>query len=326
MAHEKAEGLLRAFLLDGEGGGEAVGWEEVRRETGRSSGQWVHLDTENPVAEKWLRQDSGLDELTCDALLADETRPQSRSLTGGLLVILRGVNLNPGADPEDLVALRLWVDSERMISLSRRRLMAVEDLAGDLERGKGAKSSPELFTAIAEHLFARLSPALASLDDAVDGQEESAVLGPPSELQSGLAVLRRQVIGLRRHLAPQREAMMKLAREAATPLGDDHRAVLQQLADQITRHVEDLDELRDRTAVTHDLLSGRQADLMNHRMLMLSLVASIFLPLGLITGLLGINVGGMPGAANEWAFWIVCALLMVLAVLQLFLMRKMKWF
>jgi len=65
---------------------------------------------------------------------------------------------------------------------------------------------------------------------------------------------------------------------------------------------------------------------MNRRMLMLSLVAAVFLPLGLVTGLLGINVGGIPGEANEWAFLAVCTLLVVLAGLQLFIMHRMKWF
>ena len=48
-----------------------------------------------------------------------------------------------------------------------------------------------------------------------------------------------------------------------------------------------------------------RSDQMNRRMLVLSIVAAVFLPLGLLTGLLGINVGGMPGAENAWAFWIV---------------------
>ncbi|MFT5049825.1 MAG: zinc transporter [Chlamydiales bacterium] len=326
MPSEESIGLLRAFLLNGEGGGAALGWEQVREWTPQDGSLWVHLDTEDDTAEAWLRERSGLDGVVCDALLANETRPQSRTIGDGLLVILRGVNLNPGADPKDMVSLRLWGDSTRMVSLSRRRLMAVSELAEEVGKGVGPKNSADLLTVLAGHLLEHMAPALEDLGDAVDAQEEKAVTESPSELQADLAGLRRQVISLRRHLAPQREAMVQLAQCTASQFDEDHRAVLQHLADHVVRYVEDLDELRDRTAVTHDLLAGRQADSMNRRMLMLSLVAAIFLPLGLITGLLGINVGGIPGAANEWAFLVVCALIVLLAGLQLFIMRKMKWF
>jgi zinc transporter len=326
MDSERRSDLLRAFLLSGEGGGAALGWEQVRQWTPQDGTLWVHLNTEDHTAEAWLRECSGLDGVACDALLAAETRPQSREIGDGLLVTLRGVNLNPGADPEDMVSLRLWVDSTRMVSLSRRRSMAVSDLAEKIGKGVGSKSSADLLTDLAGHLLERMAPTLDDLGDAVDAQEEKAVAESPSELQAELAGLRRQVIAIRRHLAPQREAMVELAQCTASHFDEQHYAVVQHLADHVSRYVEDLDELRDRTAVTHDLLAGRQADSMNRRMLMLSLVAAIFLPLGLITGLLGINVGGIPGAANEWAFLVVCVLLVLLAGLQLFVMRKMKWF
>jgi zinc transporter len=326
MASHETTGLLRAFLLNEEGGGAALSWDQVREWTSASGPMWVHLSTEDDAAEAWLRGGSGLDEVACNVLLADETRPQSRTMGDGLLVILRGVNLNPGADPEDMVSLRLWVDSTRMISLSRRRSMAVSDLAEEVGKGIGPRNSADLLTALAGHLLERMAPALEDLGDAVDAQEEKALTESPPELQVDLAALRRQVIALRRHLAPQREAMVQLAQCTASHFDEDHRAVVQHLADHVVRYVEDLDELRDRTAVTQDLLAGRQADSMNRQMLLLSLVAAIFLPLGLITGLLGINVGGIPGALNEWAFLVVCVLLALLASLQLFIMRKMKWF
>jgi zinc transporter len=64
--------------------------------------------------------------------------------------------------------------------------------------------------------------------------------------------------------------------------------------------------------VTNDELSTRLAETMNRRMYVLSLVAAVFLPLGLLTGLLGVNVGGIPGTNNEWGFAVVTALLLAI--------------
>ncbi len=326
MVTEEIPGLFRAYLLNGEGEGTALSWEQVNEWTPQAGLLWVHLDVESSEVRDWLRERSGLTRAACSGLLAGETRPLSRPMNDGLLVILRGINHNPGADPEDMVSLRLWVDTTRVLSLSRRRVMAVSDLADEIEEGVGPLSSPEILTTLTGHLLDRLTPTLDELGDAVDLQEEKAFTEAPSELQGDLAELRRQVIALRRHLAPQREVMVQLVQCTHTRFDDKHSAVVQLLADELSRHVEDLDELRERSAVTHDLIAGRQSDLMNRQMLMLSLVTAIFLPLGLITGLLGINVKGVPGAENEWGFFWVCAILALLAGLLLAFMRKKKWF
>ena len=92
----------------------------------------------------------------------------------------------------------------------------------------------------------------------------------------------------------------------------------------MTRLGEDLDAIRDRSQVIHDQLMDQRAESMNQIMLLLSVVAAIFLPLGLLTGLLGINVGGIPGADNPWSFTIVSLALVALVLGQLYLFRR--WF
>ncbi len=77
--------------------------------------------------------------------------------------------------------------------------------------------------------------------------------------------------------------------------------------------------------MAHEELSGRMAEQMNHTMYILAIVAAIFLPLGLLTGLLGINVGGMPGADDGAAFWLVCGFLVLVAIGLVWLFRRMKW-
>jgi len=60
-------------------------------------------------------------------------------------------------------------------------------------------------------------------------------------------------------------------------------------------------------------------------MYLLSIVAAIFLPLGLLTGLLGINVGGIPGSENHLAFAFVCLILVIIAVFLLSIFKRIKW-
>ena len=213
----------------------------------------------------------------------------------GLLVILRGVNLNPGADPEDMVSIRLWIERTRVISFRRHHLMAVEDLKEALDRGTGPTNAGEFLVALCGALVARVGGVLEELHDALDGLEEEVLSADSHDLRPKLANLRRQAIALRRYLAPQREALSRLLSERVAWLEEAERARLREIADRTTRYVEDLDSARDRAAVTQEELASRLAEAMNQKMYVVALVAAIFLPLGLLTGLLGINVGGIPG-------------------------------
>jgi len=319
------EGLLSAFVLDGKGGGNEISWDDIRSWQPSIGTLWVHLDRAHPESGRWLREESGLDPLTCEALLAEETRPRSVVSGEGLMVILRGVNLHPEADPEDMVSIRMWVDRARVISLRTRSLMAVQELRETIALNTGPKDAPGLLVRIASRLVDRMGPVIEGLDEQVDGLEEEVLTAQSYELRTTLSSLRRQAIALRRYIAPQREVMARLQTEQVPWLTDLDRGRLREVADRITRYVEDLDSARERASVTQEELAGRLAEQMNKTMYVLSLVAAVFLPLGLLTGLLGINVGGIPGVESPWAFAIVCVVLVGIAVVQIVVFRKMKW-
>jgi zinc transporter len=76
--------------------------------------------------------------------------------------------------------------------------------------------------------------------------------------------------------------------------------------------------------VTQEELAARLSEQMNRNTYMLSVVAGVFLPLGLLTGLLGINVGGIPGTENPNAFVIVCVTMVVLAAAMWWFFRRFR--
>ncbi len=285
---------------------------------------WVHLDRTSDETEPWLRDAADLDELAIEALLQEETRPRCVAIGSGLLVLLRGVNLNPGADPEDMVSIRLWVDGSRVISLRHRRLMAVQDVRDNIERGEVPASPGALLVEIADFMIDRMGSVLDDLNDEVDQIEEDVLDAPGHELRTKLSHLRRQAISLRRFLSPQREVFTRLQADRTGIFGEMEHGHLREITDRLTRYIEELDSARDRAAVTQEELGGRISDQMNKNMYVLSIVAGIFLPLGLLTGLLGINVGGLPGTQSDWGFAIVCVILVVMTVVVLWLFRKMR--
>jgi zinc transporter len=320
------DGLIAGFLLDGNGGGRAVGWPAIEAWQPDQGVLWVHLDRHSERACRWVQDDSRLDRITADALLAEETRPRSASVGHGLLVILRGVNLNPGADPEDMVSLRLYADDRRIISVRLRRLMAVSDLTERLTGGQGPRTTGDFLAMVADLLVARMEPVIDSLGEGVDLLETELSTLRPQRARHDLRELRHTAIVLRRYLTPQRDIMGRLQMEACDWLSQHNRIALREVGDRIARYVEELEEVRERAAVLQDELLNRLSETANRTIYLLTIVAAIMLPLSFVTGLLGINVGGMPGVDDPRAFWIVCLLLLAFAIAEIWIFRKLKWF
>lgn len=289
---------------------------------------WVHLDRTKERAQRWVREASGLDASIAEALLAEETRPRFEAHGGGVLVIFRGVNLNPGAEPDDLIALRMWIEPARVITLRAFRFKTIADLRERAQGGRAPATAGAFLSAVAGGLAGRLGPVVENLDTMLDDVEEDLV-DRPDEASDGdrsvLATIRRQAITYRRYMTPQRDAMSGLAALDSGLLDARARAELRHAADQVARVVEDLEEIRDRAAVTADELRARREMQLSRTTYLLTVVASIALPLGLVTGLLGINVGGIPGQSDPWAFALVCGVLAVIAILEIAALKKMRW-
>jgi zinc transporter len=114
---DDGDGLVYAAILDGEGGATEADWAGVRNWRADDGPIWVHLQRGNDTAERWLRNESGIDQFTVQALLEEDPRPRTSVVGDGVLAILRGVNLNPGSDPEDMVSIRVFATNERIVTV-----------------------------------------------------------------------------------------------------------------------------------------------------------------------------------------------------------------
>lgn len=319
-------GLICAYRGGGDHPLQPCGWAEVASGAVEGGLLWAHLDRKDPGSARWLRESSGLEPLIAEALLQEETRPRLARHGRGLVVILRGVNLNPGADPEDMVSIRLWLEPGRVLSLRGPRLLAVEDVRGTIDAGAGPADAGSLLAALAGALVGRMGPVLEALEEGVDAVEEALITSQRRDLRSRLVARRREAIILRRYLAPQRDVLARLAGgEGGELVGESARGRLREAADRLTRYVEDLEALRDRAAVAQEELATRLSDQMNRTMYVLSLVATLFLPIGFVTGLFGVNVAGMPGTETESAFlWLILVLVLITGVQAVFFWLR-RW-
>ncbi len=316
-------GLVHAYVLDGEGGARSLTrqqLDDVQLQPQQSL--WLHWDRGHPQTHSWLRDESGLNEFSCDLLLEENTRPRLLPLPNDeLLLFLRGVNLNPGAEPEDMVSVRIFAAAQRVISLRLRPLHATEDLIAELEAGKGPKTSSELMLYLAQHMTGKVDALVSDLSDLVDSQEEQADADERFTPEHGQMLhIRRRAAGLRRFLAPQRDIFGQLTRNKLAWFADDDSDYWNELNNRLTRYLEELE-----LGLVLETESRRMSERMNRTMYRFGIVTGIFLPMSFLTGLLGINVGGIPGSESPYGFLVACGLMASVALGQWWLFRRLRW-
>ncbi|MDR6114081.1 MULTISPECIES: zinc transporter ZntB [unclassified Sphingomonas] len=286
---------------------------------------WVHLETNDAVAQRWLSDSAHVGDYVVDALTATETRPRCEAVGEGAFVNLRGRSSEPLDGSDMLASVRIWAVKGRVYSVTRRPLLAVDLVRQEVE--KGAIDDPgDLITAFATAITNDLDPDVAGLGDDLDDCEEQLDERRVFQLRRTVSRVRVAAIGYRRFLNPQRAALEKLAALPGDWLADDDRLHLSAAADRAARMAEELESIRERSALIHETLTDLRAEQIDNRALVISIVAMVFLPLTFITGLYGMNVKNLPYAEEPWAFdAILGACALISAGIVIYFVQK-HWF
>lgn len=284
---------------------------------------WLHLHGWDEEDFALLRRQDHIPDVAANALIATETRPRCDAIDDGAIVNLRGPGELDPADSDRLVSIRLWVHQNRVTSVSRRSMSATEAVMAKMEAGK-IQDPGDLVAAYAKRISAELDPQVADLGDCLDDIEskieESKTLFPHRRT---ITRVRSEAIGFRRFVAPDRDALLTLAALDFDWLSQDDRLHIREAADKFARMAEELEAVRERAGLLHEQLTDLRAEQLDQRGLEIAVVAFIFLPLTFITGLLGMNVKGIPYADEPWAFWgVLVFCILVGAVVSLYFLWR----
>ena len=326
-------GLRFACVLNGRGGAVHKSWQEVQSWRPEDGVLWIHLERDDPATERWIMEGSGIDPLIGEALLMEDSRPRVEGVDDGLLIVLRGISQIAAGHAShlggsvDYVPVHLWIDGHRVISLrdKNHQLGALRDIRNANACGKGPSRPGDLLVGIADKLVKDLEPVLDVMDEEVDRLEDEVLTSAASESRHKISALRRRAIHLRRYLAPQRDALNRLEREDCSWLTDRDKVRLREVIDKVLRYIEYLDSIRDRAIILHEDLSS----ILNERIVRtsnrLTALAALLLPPSLVAGLLGMNVGGVPGIQNPNGFYITLVVMAVLSFAVVWILRRLRW-
>jgi zinc transporter len=273
---------------------------------------WLHVDGVGPpgAVDGTTHLPGYVPQLAANALVASETRPRCDEVDEAVLINLRGTAADTAevsAQTSDgLVSIRLWVEGHRVTSVSRHALAALPKVESAMRAGR-LLDGGDFVAALAQAISRELDPQVADLGDELDNCEGMLDGGNIYELRRKIARIRSQAIVLRRFVAPDRDALGAMAQLGFDWISKDDRLHLREAADRFARMAEELESVRERAALLHEQLTDLRAEMIDQRSLAIAVTAFIFLPLTFITGLLGMNVEGIPFAQHPWAFWGVVA-------------------
>ena len=311
-----------AALLVGDGPVRTIAAEEAAAYAGPGF-VWIHFDDPDADALSLLKGED-IPDVAASALVATETRPRCDRIDEGAIVNLRGPAAVETDDSDRLVSVRMWVRRGRVNSVTRRPLVATEIVTRQMEAGL-ILDPGDLVAAFARAISKALDPQVAELGDELDDYESELDASSVYRLRTAITRVRSEAIAFRRFVAPNRDALDTLAKLDFDWIAEEDRLHIREAADRFARMTEELEAVRERAALLHEQITDLRGELMEQRSLVISIVAFIFLPLTFVTGLLGMNVEGIPYAGEPWAFWGVVGFCILIGAVVLAWFLRRHW-
>lgn len=323
-----ASGLICGFRFGADGRGEAVSAEQalawLNGEACAEGFVWLHFNLAHAATERWLRQHVSLSEVFHGAL-QEKSRSTRVELDDGMLVaIVNDVHYNFAFEPSDISTLWLSVDPRLMVSARLQPLRSIDRLREAVKHGTAMRSTVELLVHLMHDQGDVLVDIVRNVTTRVDSLEDHLLAGRLDKQRADLGALRRLLVRLQRLLAPEPSALFRLLQKPPGWIREEDLQDLRQSTEEFSVALRDMAALEERIKLLQEEIAGRVAEENNRSLFVLTVVTVLALPINIVAGLMGMNVGGVPFAQHPHGFWMVVAIIVTFGVLALWIAFRRK--
>lgn len=331
----KKKGLLGAEFLSAEPlyGLQLTGKGDARqiKSTSKASATnpfWIHLDYLSPKNIDWLKATKRIPDIAKTVLIS-RNQPANEirfDLNDALLVVLKGVNITPGDKPDPIVTLRFYINGTCIISTRHQKVNAISELKRDLDQKIGPVDSADWLIQISDNLANYANVAVQQVHGQVIHLEDSVLTHQELAPHRKIGIIRQQLILLRRNLAQQRDIFMKISTERLSWIDDNDRRHIHDVATGLNNYINDIDTCLIRLSSIVEQINTLLTESINKRIYIMSVFATIFMPLTFFASLIGMNLEGIPFAEENWSFTFYTGLFFVLGIFLCLWFKKKRWF
>jgi len=306
-------GLICGFAFGSDGIGQPVEADQaVQQLATHSQGNgfvWLHFNLAQVSTEKWLRQHLQLSEVFYETLREASRSTRVELDDGTLVAVLNDVHYDFTFEPSDISTLWISVSQTLIVTARLQPLRSVDRLRDAVRRGAPITSSVALLVHLMHDQGDVLANIVRQVTARIDTIEDKLLAGRLESKRADLGVSRRLLVRLQRLLAPEPAALFRLLKKPPTWIHEEDIEDLHQSSEEFNVALSDMAALQERIKLLQEEIAGRVAEANNRSLFVLTIVTVLALPINIIAGLLGMNVGGIPLADHPGGFWIVVAII-----------------
>lgn len=276
---------------------------------------WLHFSLANQGARRFLRDALDLPGAFHDTLGSQVGSTRLELDDGALVAVIHDVLFDTAFDASDVGTSSLCIAPRMIISARLRPLRSVDRLRAAVRAGQAFRSPVELLAHLLTDQAKVLGDILRTSTTRVNQIEDRLLANQVATDRQELGALRRTLVRLQRLLAPEPTALFRLLNRPPAWISRDDVLDLQQAAEEFSATLGDSQALVERIKLIQEELAALINEQSNRTLFLLTVVTVLALPVNLIAGLFGMNVGGVPLSASAHGFAVVVSLLVVLTVL-----------
>ena len=320
-------GLICGFQLREDGIPEPLNWDIASDPNRRFGGAvWLHFSLADVRAKKWISACEQIPARAREMLLDTDVHIRLERVENGFAGVLGDLHFEFDGDPDRLGVIHLYVDADAVVTARLHPLKVVDQLRVELRRGMAIASTLRLVVHFIEDFSDILASVIAGQGDIVDKVEDHILKDRYLRDAGELGGVRRLLARLRRHINAQRAALEDTAHRPLPWWSESDTADLRRAIERLERIALDLESIQERARLLQEEITGRTGEATNHNLYIVSLLTAIFLPITLITGIFGMNVGGLPWLEDDAGFVWVFGIMALTAVISLVLLHWRRFF
>jgi zinc transporter len=266
---------------------------------------WLHFSLSNVGSERWLRQAVRLPEAFYESLRGGIGSTRIEQAGDALVAIIHDVLFDATFDSSDVSTLTLGITRRLMVSARLKPLRSVDHLRAEVRGGQAFRSTAELLAHLLRDQAGVLTEIQRRSTTRVDAIEDTLLSSRIAVSRSELSTLRRNLMRLQRLLAPEPAALFRLLSRPTGWITEQDLQDLRQAAEEFSAAVLDSAALGERVKLLQEELAAHVNEQTGRTVFVLTLVTVLALPINLMAGLFGMNVGGIPLAQHPQGFQII---------------------
>lgn len=314
-------GLLCGFRFHGASAGVPVDLEQAAAWLADPSTHddagfvWLHFNLSDAAAESWIRANLAVVPEFFDALREGSRSTRIEDAHDTLIAVVNDVAYEFAFDPSEIETL--WVSVTRRMAISARihPLRSIDRLRQAVRDGRPFGSSVAFLNHLMQYQGDVLVRIVREATVQVDRIEDGLLAGRLQRKRIDLGKLRRVLVRLQRLLAPEPGALFRLLRLPPPWMTQQDCEQLRQATEEFTLVIRDLSELQERIKLLQEEIAAQLGEQTNRSLFTLTVVTVLALPINIVAGLLGMNVGGIPLADDAHGFRAIVAIIVVFTIL-----------